>query len=75
MMEKEMNRFTMLATAGSMALLLTACGENAPKKPDATTTETTQTTTPQPAANAESATITTEQAPNEAEAAGATSQE
>lgn len=74
-MEKTMNRFTMLAAAGAMALLLTACGENAPKKPDVTTTETTQTTTPKPAANAESTTTTTEHVPNEAEAAGATSQE
>ncbi|OGV48157.1 MAG: hypothetical protein A3F46_11255 [Legionellales bacterium RIFCSPHIGHO2_12_FULL_42_9] len=68
-----MKRVTMLATAGAMSLFLIACGENnnAPKQPEVNVTAQAE---PVEAPQAEKA-APEESAPNEAEAAGATSQE
>jgi ABC-type glycerol-3-phosphate transport system substrate-binding protein len=45
-----MNRFTIIAATGFLALALTACGEQNNKQPTATTTDSTTTTTTTPPA-------------------------
>ena len=79
-MEKTMKRLMMAAVMSTVALFLTACGENAPKKPEVNTAQEQA----QPAAAATTEEATTEKAateeqqqaaPTESEAAGATTQE
>ncbi len=65
-----MKKLSLLAVTGIMALLLAACGENAPKQPDVKS-ETTV-TTEQPSTSAEPAAATTTTTTN---TDGATSQE
>ena len=62
-----MKRLAMLAAAGVLGLMLAACGENAPKQPEAAKTEATS--------EAPAAADAVAQAPNEDAAAAAPSQE